>query len=244
MKKICRDWSKSGRCSHGAECRFLHDQNAMVVGEVPPEVARRGRGGGGGGRGYFICVRLPVAIDSSIHSFIDRTCDAADLLDNHGRRGGAKAGIDDAVVKQDLHVTFTRRIDGSTDKEVIKRVVKEEASIYSKAPIKLTFDELYVGRVNRIEHSEVHCIGISLSSPELDTFRSAVSSKLDELGYRADKGYPGAGHISMAYFPSWRKDTYEARVGPLKDSFLNVSFELTEVEIRNPDGSSEKISLI
>ena len=182
-------------------------------------------------RGYFLCVRLPEDLDSRLHSFVEKTCDPADLLDNHGNKPSGP-------VRLDLHVTFTRRIPATVEKEHIKKVVKEEAAKRSATPIILTVGSMYCGKVNRIEH-DVHCIGIPLSSPELDELRSGVAAGLEG----ADKGYGGAGHISMAYFHAPRATTYEPLIKSKEGNFAGQSFELKEVDLRGPDGSWETISL-
>lgn len=151
----------------------------------------QGRHGGGGRRAqsgarssYFICVRLPEELDSKLHNFVDRNCNSADLLDNRGNQQEIGSGS-----RLDLHVTFTRRVPAGIDKDLIRREVKEEAAKLSKSPITLTFGSMYCSKVNRIEHSDVQCIGIPLDSPDLDALRTAIASGLEG----ADKGYAGAG---------------------------------------------------
>lgn len=142
-----------------------------------------------------------------------------------------------------LHSTFLLKIPAQSI-ETIECVIQTAASKHND--ITITFGDFFLSKVERIKDKEIYCVGVKLISPELSTVRTECASQLcdETLPEDAVRGYPGAGHISLAYFTaSWRGEA-EKLVEMLKETFGSPTFPLTEISVRvNETGKQRVISL-
>lgn len=142
-----------------------------------------------------------------------------------------------------LHGTFLLRIPVQSI-ERIERIIQTVASMHND--ITITFGNFFLSKVERIRYKGIYCIGVELISPELSTMRTECAGQLCDETIPKDKvrGYPGAGHISLAYVTASWKGEAEKLVEMQNEMFGSPTFPLTEISVReNETGFQHVVSL-
>eukprot|EP01059_Diplonema_ambulator_P018160 TRINITY_DN30359_c0_g1_i1.p1 TRINITY_DN30359_c0_g1~~TRINITY_DN30359_c0_g1_i1.p1 ORF type:complete len:233 (+),score=29.15 TRINITY_DN30359_c0_g1_i1:69-701(+) len=143
---------------------------------------------------------------------------------------GAKEGL-----VSDLHVSVLLRVPNMHGE-----AVKEATAVASVTePVAYKLSPPVVTQCDRIKDRPVICITTSVSSPDLEAFRTRCFT-----AFECYTRYPGAGHITIAYLKAECKDEIEAYLASIPEVLNGISScesTATHFTLRMRDGKVHQL---